>query len=124
MPKTLAQKMCVREGYKIGVVGAPKGYDLGKLPKDITSSSKLTGKLDWIQYFAIKQAKLEKDVTRLEKALKDEGLLWIAYPNAKQLDTDLNRDIRAKYAKTVDLRPVAQISSDNVWSALRFKAVV
>lgn len=37
--------------------------------------------------------------------------------------TDLNRDILHSYALFKGLKPVAQISIDDVWSALRFKIV-
>jgi hypothetical protein len=49
------------------------------------------------------------------------GALWVAYPKAGQLGTDLNRDSLARVLQAAGLEPVAQIAVDDVWSALRFK---
>ncbi len=48
-------------------------------------------------------------------------MLWVAYPKAGQLGTDLNRDSLAQAVRAHGLEPVAQIAVDEVWSALRFK---
>ena len=55
------------------------------------------------------------------EAARDDRLAWIAYPKAKQLGTDLNRDTLAAAAGEFGLQPVRQISIDDVWSALRFR---
>ena len=47
----------------------------------------------------------------------------MTYPKGNQLDTDINRDSIVAYAKTIGLKAVAQVSVDDIWSALRFKVV-
>ena len=51
-----------------------------------------------------------------------DGVAWVAYPKAGQLDTDLNRDVLAGLLRARGVAPVRQIAIDDVWSALRFKA--
>lgn len=53
-------------------------------------------------------------------ALADK-LAWIAYPKARQLGTDLNRDVLADALAQRGVQPVRQVSIDDVWSALRFR---
>ena len=50
-------------------------------------------------------------------------LTWIAYPKAKQLGTDINRDTVRDIANQNGLDPVRQVAIDDAWSALRFKAL-
>ena len=125
MVKTLAQKLYIREGYSMALVNAPEAYIalLKKLPDGVTTATELTGTFDLVQCFALKRDELEAEIDQVKRALKDDALLWITYPKAKQQKTDLNRDILADIARRHGLRPVAQISVDEVWSALRFKVV-
>ena len=46
----------------------------------------------------------------------------MAYPKARQLGTDLNRDILWKLMKEKGIEANRQISIDDVWSAMRFRA--
>ena len=123
MPKTLVQKLYLREGHRAAVIDAPQGYEsiLGDLPRNVTMAVELSGTFDWIQYFVVKRSDLESEFDNLKGALTEGAPLWIAYPKAGQRDTDLNRDPLATIAGTYGLRPVAQVSVDETWSALRFK---
>ncbi|MEA5455071.1 hypothetical protein SPF06_10105 [Sinomonas sp. JGH33] len=55
------------------------------------------------------------------QAALDDRLAWFAYPKAKQLGTDLNRDLLAQELVAQGIDPVRQVSLDDVWSALRFR---
>jgi hypothetical protein len=50
-----------------------------------------------------------------------DRLTWVAYPKAGQLGTDLNRDKLAAALTEHGIRPVRQVSIDELWSALRFR---
>ncbi len=54
-------------------------------------------------------------------AASADRLTWVAYPKAGQLGTDLNRDSLAARLRSHGVRPVRQVSIDDVWSALRFR---
>jgi phage-related baseplate assembly protein len=56
----------------------------------------------------------------VESARRD-AVTWVAYPKARQLGTDLNRDSLAALLSEKGIRPVRQIAIDDVWSALRFR---
>jgi hypothetical protein len=54
-------------------------------------------------------------------AARDDRLAWLAYPKAGQLDTNLSRDVLRELTRPQGVRPVRQVSIDQVWSALRFR---
>lgn len=55
------------------------------------------------------------------QAARADHIAWIAYPKAGQLGTDLNRDKLWAALEGKGVRPVRQVSIDEVWSALRFR---
>jgi hypothetical protein len=108
------------------VLGAPESYllMLKKAPKSLSISESLDGSFDLIQTFATKKSTIVKDAKKLRKAMSDKAILWVCYPKAKQMETDLNRDIlREALLEAASLEAVAQVAIDDTWSALRFKAV-
>ncbi|MDJ0459924.1 hypothetical protein PUN71_022205 [Arthrobacter sp. NQ7] len=54
-------------------------------------------------------------------AALEDRIAWVAYPKAKKLGTDLNRDILASEMTARGAEPVRQVSLDETWSALRFR---
>lgn len=53
------------------------------------------------------------------KCVTARGILWLCYPKARALGTDLNRDVVRAVAAKVGLQTVALVAVDGVWSALR-----
>jgi hypothetical protein len=77
--------------------------------------------VDFIQVFAPTKAEMIECLVKVKPLLKDEGLLWAAYPKSGQMNTDLKREVVWECAQEVGMHPVAQIAIDSVWSALRLK---
>ena len=125
MSRPLANKLYIREGYRIAILNPPAGYSqlLGELPENVTVTNSVEGEFDVIQFFVTKRKKLEEELSELRNALRPGGLVWVSYPKGNQLDADINRDSIAAYAETIGLKAVAQVSVDDIWSALRFKVV-
>ena len=125
MSRPLANKLYIREGYRIAILNPPAGYSqlLGELPENVTVTNSVEGEFDVIQFFVTKRKKLEEELSELRNALRPGGLVWVSYPKVNQLDADINRDSIAAYAETIGLKAVAQVSVDDIWSALRFKVV-
>jgi len=127
MAKTVAEKLFIKPGYRVGVLNAPDTSlveALADLPNDATVSQHLGGQFDLIVYYAPTQAVLLPKVDKLKAALKSGGYLWIAYPKGgdkAKVKTDLNRDLLWKVVADYQLTPVHQIALDDTWSALRFK---
>ncbi len=122
--KSIAQKMTIKEGRKVLVVNAPKGYKekMGPLPAGTKILAKSGGPADVIQLFVADRKELEEQLPRLKTMLPPDGMLWVSYlKGTSKTKTDINRDSLHAYAKTIGLEGVAMISIDDDWSAMRFK---
>jgi len=124
--KTIAQKLFLKPGQTLVLLGAPAGYQalLGDLPAGMRLATELGAPADVVLCFATSKARLAELLPALRAGLKPAGILWIAYPKGtSKVATDLNRDIIAEYASSHGWQAVAIFSVDAVWSALRLKAV-
>ncbi len=121
--KTIAQKMFIKPGQHVLLVNAPKGMkEMLGFVEGVKVVTKSAGPVDIQIVFTTTHAELIKRIEIAKPLMKPGGLIWLAYPKAGQLDTDLKRDSVAADAKAFGLQPAAQIAIDEVWSALRFKA--
>ena len=124
--KSVAQKLLIKENYKVLLVNEPKDYReiLGELPPNVTILTELGGLVDLVQVFLTSKMELETQLRRLKSLLKPKGLLWVTYPKgAAKVGADINRDSIRENARTLELEAVAMISVDDTWSALRLKEV-
>ena len=111
----LLGKLQVKPGQSIAVVGGvPDGSDDWNLTTDV-------GAADAALVYVTNAAELASSMSQLQEVAGRGALCWVAYPKAGQLDTDLNRD-RIRESLT-GLDTVRQIAIDDVWSALRLKAL-
>lgn len=82
------------------------------------------GKFGFIQLFVKQQSELEKYFPRLLQNFDGEGLYWICYPKKSgSIETDLTRDEGWKVLKKYRYRPVASVSVDDTWSAIRVRLI-
>ena len=68
--------------------------------------------------FADDAASLRDLLATHQERLARPDILWVAYPKGNR--TDINRDSLWPILSELGLRPVTQVSIDQVWSALRF----
>jgi len=122
MAKTLLEKMFLKPDYSVAIIHVP-----GELQTDLKTENKTENELNnlynFILAFYSNKEAFEKEVEELKTSLITNGLLWIAYPKAKALRTDLNRDILHETAKNFGLDGVSIISLNETWSAMRFKKI-
>lgn len=97
------------------VIGRPKDVELGDVA---TTSAK---KCEALMLFARNVREFEAQLELVVDFAKADKLTWVAYPKAKQLDTDLNRDILWQRLHEHGIDGVRQVAIDDVWSALRFR---
>jgi hypothetical protein len=69
--------------------------------------------------FADDAASLRALLATHQQRLARPEVLWVAYPKGNR--TDINRDSLWPILGEQGLRPVTQVSIDQVWSALRFR---
>lgn len=124
--KPLADRMHLRAGERLLLVGAPDGYAaILDAPDGVEIASTPQGTFDAIQVFVTTRAALEAEASRLKALLNPDGKLWFTYPKgtSTRLSADINRDDIRRYALTVGLQTVAQVAVDDDWSAIRCKVV-
>ncbi|MFQ5888413.1 MAG: hypothetical protein ACE5JR_00015 [Gemmatimonadota bacterium] len=121
---SLIKKLQVKPGQRMVVLNPPTGYvnGIGSLPEGAELATRATGRFDWVQLFAKNTSELKRFAPKAIKSLRDGGILWISYPKrSSQVETDLSRDKGWDVVRSAGLRPVSQVSIDDVWSALRFR---
>ncbi|HMD95814.1 MAG TPA: DUF3052 domain-containing protein [Terriglobia bacterium] len=122
--RTLQEKLGIKEGARIALVGAPEGYPgtLGALPKGATvaPAAGKAGSLDLIQYFATRRADLERGIGGLKSRLQPAGALWVSWPKGSSgVETDLNENVVREIALENGLVDVKVCAVDDVWSGLK-----
>lgn len=111
--------MQLKPGQAVMVLRKPADVDLDIDPGDLVDDS---ASADAALVFVTSTEDLAtSDLEAVLDLARRDGLTWVAYPKAGQLGTDLNRDSLAARLSQQGVRPVRQISVDDVWSALRFR---
>jgi hypothetical protein len=120
----LAKKLQLQKARRALVLNAPGGYleMLGELPGEIQIEQKISGKFDFAHLFVKERRELDQLIDPVLQAIEYDGMLWISYPKGGSgVKTDLNRDRLWKALEGKGIRPVTQVSIDEVWSAMRFR---
>ncbi len=114
--KTIVRKLLLKPGAALALVNAPAGH---AQPEGTVEAKPAAA--DAVLLFANDAETLVAKLPALDEALRDEARLWIAYPKAGQLGTDLDRDAVRAQLEPAGWNPVRQVALDDTWSALWFK---
>jgi len=120
--RPLAEKLGIKEGWKIALINVPAGYGatLGKLPRKTTVTHRLQGSMQFIQFFARRRAEIEREFASLKRALVPNGVLWISWPKGSSgAETDLNENVIREISLTHGLVDVKVCAVDDTWSGLK-----
>jgi hypothetical protein len=76
--------------------------------------------LDAAHIFVTERADMEAKLTMLRPLLQPTGFIWVSWPKASKVPTDITEDtIRAVILPTTDLVDVKVCAVDAVWSGLK-----
>jgi hypothetical protein len=120
MAKTLAEKMYLKPNYSCVLLHLPEELKVD-FERANTDFKDLKGVHEFILTFYTTKNDLQREIIKIKKTLQENGLLWIAYPKGKGLQTDLNRDILHELMKEYGWDGVSIVSLNDIWSAMRFK---
>lgn len=116
-PKSLLEKLGIKEGMTVGVQGIRDKEFLKQLKeKNINVSKSLSKKADIILHRVDSKNELES-VNSAAKNLVPNGALWIIYPKGKQ---ELKQDDIFKAGKSAGLVDVKVVSFSPTHTALKF----
>ena len=113
----LPKKLGIKETSSAAILNAPSGYmkTLG-----VKAASELKSNLDFIQLFTKSRAELEKQLPRLRKAIKPDGMIWISWPKkSSKVATDITEDVIRDTALALKLVDVKVCAVDETWSGLK-----
>jgi hypothetical protein len=118
----LPQKLGIKEGHKVALVGAPVGFTLDALPPAATLQSGLRGKspLDVIVTFVKARVDLIDQIAACRPRMQENAGLWIAWPKKTSgVATDVTEDTVREVALPTGLVDNKVCAIDDTWSGLR-----
>jgi hypothetical protein len=120
----LIKKLKIDAGQRVLILNSPADYikKLGKLPENVAITNKLNGKFNIVQIFTKNVKELKKLTPKAIKALKPNGLIWISFPKgSSKIQTDLSRDSGWESIEKTNLKWIALISVNDMWSAFALR---
>jgi len=118
----LPQKLGIKEGHRIAVVGAPHGFALGALPAGMHLQRNLARKLplDVLIVFVTRRADLVARIATCRSRMQPAAGLWIAWPKrVSGMATDITEDTVREVALPTGLVDNKVCAIDDTWSGLR-----
>ncbi len=117
----LAKKLGIKENFSIKLVNGPAHYF--KLFTDLPASIKISKDkkaIDFIHYFEISAANLEKNIIDLKKQIKQNGMIWVSwYKKSAKIPTDVSEDLIRNIALHHGLVDIKVCAVDEQWSGLK-----
>jgi hypothetical protein len=118
----LAQKLGLRAGSTVAVIGAPRGFKnvLSSLPLDLEIHARSDRRRDLTLWFVRSRQDLRREVKRMLPAAEGGGL-WIAWPKqASAIASDLTQAFVREIALAAGLVDYKVCAIDATWSGLKF----
>jgi hypothetical protein len=117
----LPQKLGIKPGSRVLLIGAPAGFDLGPLP-DVRIRRRVSpGAFDVILLFSSGVRSLTTRFGPLVQSLSTPGALWACWPKkASGVLTDLTESAVREHGLSVGLVDVKVAAIDTTWSGLKF----
>jgi hypothetical protein len=118
--KSVAEKLLIKPNATVWVSGSAPTAALGELPDGVTMAGSPAEAAVAVM-FAVSAVELRTLLGRHGGALGTAATVWIAYPKGNR--ADINRDSLWPVVAEYGMRPIGQVAIDDVWSALRFRAL-
>jgi hypothetical protein len=118
----VAAKLGIREGSRIFLAGAPKGYAtlVSPLPGEVSFARRLDASVDLVHLFATERAALLDALVAIRPRLRPDAALWVSWPKrASRVPTDITEDTIRELALPMGLVDVKVCAVDAIWSGLK-----
>ena len=119
-PKSVAEKLLIKPGTAVWLSAASRLDLIEPLPDGVRTVDAVEDATTAL-VFADDANSLREVLETHKDHRARPSALWIAYPKGNR--TDVNRDTLWPILGEYGMRPITQVSVDEVWSALRFRPV-
>jgi hypothetical protein len=120
MPSALSSKLGLKEESRAYLVDVPREVAVELSASGARFSKSLTGSFTFIHAFFVSAVKLDTKFPQLMLHLAKGGALWISWPKAGQLESDLSLRKIIEIGYRHGLVESKTIGVDSTWSAMRF----
>lgn len=125
-PKSLIDKLGVKPGMKIAIVGSPPGFKSALvLPRGVEYAEHGRD-FNIVMYFSNSFGKLRAKMRTLRRMIKEDGAIWICWPKSRRdwtqsspLLGDFKEDDIRKLALSLQLVDVKVVAVNETWSGLK-----
>jgi hypothetical protein len=118
----LAKKLGIREGSRVLLLGAPRGYPaaLAPLPDRVRFERRAGVAVDIAQLFVTRREDLARRLGVLRKTLRPDAALWISWPKkASGVATTVTEDVVRELGLPLGFVDIKVCAVDEVWSGLK-----
>ena len=118
----LAQKLGIKPGARVHVVGAPENYRtlVAPFPEGVTLVTRLDESVDTVHVFATKRARLKEALRNCMAKMRQDAALWVSWPKrSSKVDTDITEDTIRSLALPMGLVDIKVCAVDETWSGLK-----
>jgi hypothetical protein len=118
----LAQKLGIKPGLKVAMLGAPSGYRkmLAPLPNKVSFTDKATVGVEFVHLFVTERRTLEQELKRLRNMLANTGILWTSWPKkSSRVTTDITENVIRAVCLPLGFVDVKVCAVDETWSGLK-----
>ena len=116
--KSVPEKLLIKANTTVWASSPPRLALIGPLPDGVRPVDELDEATTAI-VFVDDAASLREALAAHGDRLDRPSTLWIAYPKCNR--ADISRDTLWPMVSLYGMRPIAQVSVDDAWSALRFR---
>jgi hypothetical protein len=119
----LAKKLGIKSGHRVGVFGAPTGFEktLEPMPEDVTLVTQARGSFDVIVLFVHRHSELRRRFAKLAPRIVANGGIWVGWPKkTSPIPTDLAFDRVQHTGLDTGLVDNKVCAIDDDYSGLRF----
>lgn len=127
--RSLPEKLGFKDGMAVAFVALPAelealadsvAFDMVVRTADWASLLGPDQALDAIHAFATSRAEVERDLSRLQDAIRRDGMIWVSWPKkASKVASDVTEDVVRDAALKLDLVDIKVAAIDMVWSGLK-----
>lgn len=118
--KSVSEKIGAKPGARAILVNAPADLHSVIDLSHLNVASTLKDQFDYIHVFCRTQDEVEIKLPRLKQHLAPTGMLWVSWPKAGKLTTDLSLPVIIKIGYDHSLVESKAISINDTWSAIKF----